>query len=829
MHARAKYDMTPERVKTEDARGNQVDSQAVFNIFSSYLTRGATSLVDSIYKSQVSDGNIDLLELQTEGNGIADASVLDGSSGFVEIEPGTEIAAGVIPLTDSDASAGLPGMGFKVSDSFQEWYRTAGEWIDNLNYMSSVKSEMHAQLDAFYWQKVNSMQASAFEKAYANYENNFSMMQEAAIVEDAQKWVEHEKDPSLDITYTGIANIQGRTDWDAATKKAHAIDYLSSVRYLGVQDRAVEIARTSGLADVDRYLQEQSFLKPQERNSIYAMAQTSYSQMKGSYTDEAGNLMAEAFSDMGSTPYQIYEEINNIARTMGLPDDVRLGMIETARSEQRTAVQAMVSNQLQMDAGEGYSAYTKTLEYLESGGADSWFYGLPEEKASAISQYKAKIQEIEENAATALNTTTETIQKADKETLTGYKTGLDNDWDLFSSGAYTGEEYLQAVTDRTIAARKEIGLPETDESIIAAQAVAMDKVMGYIPTAMQSDIKSTVSSLMVAEGLIQSQTSKRRPEELAALNKVITQTNGAIADAIFQYGTKAVGTPEDIYNFANQTVQAFILQNEVLGSDGISDIPLLDEPGVTMKKAVTAAVDTNNAIVEANETNYIYLDHSAGYEAVGLQDENGNTVGFVSRYLASGEIEAFPEYRFLSIEAQEDFRRRVDVFESLLVPALNSSGTHITKTDIHSMPEVTDSGNTAIASPVMFAGGRIFRIRGQEIQETMDGNTWITFATFSKSGDVFPVNIQESPSAPSQTAWLDENTIGNYVKPVYEMTGRGRQVTGISIDPAIFSLPNYTKTDAINLVKDNPELQQFWQMFASDIGRMERENKGDNQ
>ena len=111
----------------------------------------------------------------------------------------------------------------------------------------------------------------------------------------------------------------------------------------------------------------------------------------------------------------------------------------------------------------------------------------------------------------------------------------------------------------------------------------------------------------------------------------------------------------------------------------------------------------------------------------------------------------------------------------------------------------------------------------------MDGNTWITFATFSKSGDVFPVNIQESPSAPSQTAWLDENTIGNYVKPVYEMTGRGRQVTGISIDPAIFSLPNYTKTDAINLVKDNPELQQFWQMFASDIGRMERENKGDNQ
>lgn len=765
-----------------------------------------------IQNSQIEKGNAALLPILTEGDGIAKRSLADGSSYFDQIE--TEDGLQTI---------------FVPSQSLKDWYDESIAAIDEMRLLPNVKSQLKAKVANSYYASVQSLQGAAIEQAYTDLQDAYATNLEGALVSDAALWAEYGGKLPEGVRYSGLSTIAGRSDFSAERKKIEVANYMKNVRYLGVQDKAAEIARSGGMAEVDRYLQEQAFLTPQERNSIYAMAQTSYSQMKGSYTDEAGNLMAEAFTDMGSTPYQIYEEINNVAHAMGLPDDVRLGMIETARSEQRTAVQTMVSNQLQMDAGEGYSAYTKTLEYLESGGADSWFYGLPEEKASAISQYKAKIQEIEENVATALNTTTETIQKADKEILTGYQAGLDNDWDLFSSGAYTGEEYLQAVTDRTIAARKEIGLPETDESIIAAQAVAMDKVMGYIPTAMQSDIKSAVSSLMVAEGLIQSQTSKRTPEELAALNKVITQANGAIADAIFQYGVKAVGTPEDIYNFANQTVQAFILQNEVLGSDGISDIPLLDEPGVTMKKAVTAAVDTNNAIVEADETNYIYLDHSAGYEAVGLQDENGNTVGFVSRYLASGEIEAFPEYRFLSIEAQEDYERRTDVFESLLVPALNKSGVNITKTDIHSMPEASKSGNTAIASPIMFADGRVFRVRGQEIQETTDGNIWTTFATFSKSGDVSPVNIQERPSVPSQTAWLDENTIGNYVKPVYEMTGRGRQVTGISIDPAIFSLPNYTKTDAINLVKESPDLQQFWQMFASDIGRMERENKGDNQ
>ena len=820
----AKNDTTLLKKQIQEQEANfQLDMQTFQNV-----TGGLVNLVYSgvsgdfspifgekinslIQNSQIEKGNAALLPMLTEGDGIARQSLADGSSHFDQIE------------TENG-----PQTVFVPSQSLKDWYDRSIAAIDEMQLLPNVKSQLKAKVANSYYGSVQSLQASAIEQAYANLQDAYATNLEASLVSDAALYAEYGGKLPEGVRYSGIATIAGRSDFSDERKRIEVANYMNNVRYLGVQDKAAEIARTGGMAAVDKYLQEQSFLKPQERNSIYAMAQTSYNQMIGSYTAEAGNLMAEAFTDMGSTPYQIYEEIDNIAHTMGLPDEARIAMHETARKEQRAAVQTMVSNQLQMDANEGYSAYAKTLDYLESGSVDSWFYGMPEEKASAVAQYKAKIQDIEENAATALNTDVETIQKADKEILSGYQTGLDNDWDLFESGVYTGEEYMQSVADRTIAARGAIGLPETDESIIAAQAVAMDKVMGYIPAAMQSDIKSTVSSLMVAEQLIQSQASKRTPEELAALNKVITQTNGAIADAIFQYGVKAVGTPEDIYNYANQTVQAFILQNEVLGGDGVSDIPLIDEPGVTMKDAVTAAVDSNNTIVDAEETNYVYLDHSAGYDPVGLQDEEGNTVGLVSRYLASGEVQAFPEYRFLSVEAQENFDRTTDVFESLLVPALNSSGANITKTDIHSMPEASDSGNTAVASPIMFADGRVFRVRGQEIQETKDGETWSSFATFSDSGEIelvattSPETDGSADNEPAKPIGLSSETIQDYVHLDFEMTGRGRVFKGITIDPSILDLHNFTAEDAIDIVKNTPELQQGWQMFAKQIREMER-------
>ena len=826
----AKNDTTLLKKKLQEQEADfQLDMQAFQNV-----TEGLVNLVYSgmsgdfspilgdkinslIQNSQIEKGNAALLPMLTEGDGIARQSLADGSSHFDQIETEDGLQTVFVP-----------------SQSLKDWYDKSIATIDEMQLLPNVKSQLKAKVANSYYASVQSLQGAAIEQAYTDLQDAYAANLEGALVSDAALWAEYGGKLPEGVRYSGLATIAGRSDFSIERKQIEVANYMKNVRYLGVQDKAVEIARTSGLAEVDKYLQEQSFLKPQERNSIYAMAQTSYSQMKGSYTDEAGNLMAEAFTDMGSTPYQIYEEINNVAHTMGLPEDVRLGMIETARSEQRTAVQSMVSNQLKMDSNNGYSAYVDTLEYLESGDADSWFYGLPEEKDSAIAQYKAKISELQETMATSLDADIEDVQNMDKDLLSGYKTGLDNDWDLFTSKAITGEEYMQRVTDRTIATRKQAQLPETTESIVAAQSVAMDKVMGYIPSAYKTDIKNTVENLLVSEGMIASQDSKRTPEEWEKLNKAITATNGAIADAIYQYGVGVISSPEDIYNFANKTAQAFILENEVLGSDGVSDIPLSTDPGITMKDVITAAVESNTKIVDSEESNYVYMDHAAGYDPLAVSDEDGNIADLIPRYLASGEIEAFPEYRFISAQAQEDYNRRADVFRSQLAMAMG-----VDESKIMDNPEASATGNTAIASPIMFTDGRVFRVRGYTIQETKDGTTWEPYAKINKNGIPELINpgsepqseesnTTDSTSGNSGVVTISADNIHDFIEPVFETTARGRQLTGVRIDPAIMQAGNYTKTDVINLVRNTPDLQQVWQMVAQQLNDLDDNSKEDN-
>lgn len=789
-------------------------------------------IAKQLLEMEAGKADAEMNEKLLEGDRIAAGGIENGSSGFKEVKPEnpnpSNPPAGASPGTppspenkripddfdDSDAEPGPssdsipspdissgPELEFQPSQDFENWYSGLLDWIDNTDYSDSTKEYLKQRADDYYWGKRQSMSDAAIEQAYTDYENAFASKMNTDIISDSKLWAQYGGNLPSDVTLAGIADIYARNDWSDLRKQTEAANYLNQVRYLAAQDTAVGIARTKGMVAADEYIQGLGFLSAQDKISLTALAQQSFNQMNGVYVDAAENLMTEAFVSGGSTPHLIYKEIDNIAQANNLPKETVVDMLDSAKKSQREAVQSMVSNQLKIDANNGYSAYVDTLEYLESGGADAWFYGLQEEKESAISQYKAKIAEMQENMATSLSADIEEVQEMDKDLLSGYKTGLDNDWNLFTSNAITGEEYMQRVTDRTTATRKQAQLPDTSESIIAAQSVAMDKVMGYIPTAYRTDIESTVESLLIAEGMIASKKSDRTPEEWATLSKAITATNGAIADAIFQYGTGVIKSPEDIYNFANKTAQAFILQNDVLGSDGVSDIPLIDEPGVTMKKAVDAAVDSNNRIVNAEETNYVYLDHSAGYDPIAMTDEGGNMVGLVSRYLASGEIKAFPEYRFLSSEAQEDFRRRVDVFESLLVPALNSSGTHITKTDIHSMPEVTDSGNTAIASPVMFAGGRVFRIRGQEIQETTDGNTWTSFATFSKTGEIELVGSSSDDGDGASRIMPEE--LSQYSSFIH--IGKSNAV----LDPEIVDMPGFNYSLAAEYIDSNEEYREY--------------------
>lgn len=730
-----------------------------------------------IQSSQAEQGNAALLPLLTEGAGIAKKALAAGTARFEEVE--TENGIELV---------------FNPGEELQKWYEESLSAVDGMGFLPSIKSQLRASLTESYWGQVQSLQSSAIDKAYADLEASYGENLEASLVSDAAKWSEYQGKLPEGVFYSGLATIAGRSDFSDDRKASEAMDYLQQVRYLGVQDTAVRVGRTDpdGMAAVDSYLQSLDFLTPQERNNIYSLAQTSYNQMTGAYIDQATALMSEAFISQDSTPEQIIQEIQDVGSANNLPKAVVNEMVEAARIEQRTAIREKVSNQLAVDTAGGYTELTETLSSLENGDFDSWFSGVPEEKATAISDYRQAIEDAETKLAESLDTERKAIAEMDSDILEGYETGLENDWKLFDSGSINGPQYMERVSARTASVREQAQLGTTHESIIAAQAVAMDKVIGYIPQALRSDIESIVEQILVAEGRIAKTASKRTAEEWKELKTAITATNGAIADAIYEYGTGAVTSVEDIYTYADRTFQAFLLSHDILGKDGESDIPLPTDPGVTMKKVITAAVETNTKAVEGGETHYIYLDRSVGYDPTIISDENGTIQGIIPRYLANGEFQAFPEYRFLSVAAQEDFNRRRNVFVSQLALSLG-----IDEAEIQALPEISQSGDTAIASPVMFADGRVFRVRGYTIQETADGKSWMPFAKINKNGWPDLINPSEADKESQE-----ENISSRINSHIHIEDGR------VTVDPEILDDSGLTFGQIYDYIDSQDEYRQ---------------------
>lgn len=821
-HGIAEQQMLGER----NLRKQKEITTAVTSMFQ-WMGSQAKTAISSIQRSEDMQASVDVLSMTAEGGRIADESILDGTSFFTESE--------------DTGNSSEPSMQFNVSDSFSQWYNDASRRISESKYSSSTKEQMQYQLDTWYWKKVSAMQDAAYQQSYAELESNFTVMQSAALINDAKLWAEYDGNLPEGVAFEGIANISSRSDFSSIRKQTEAASYLSNVRMLAVQDKATQIARTQGMAAADGYIQAQGFLSAQDKVSITALAQQSYNQMKGIYTDQADSLMTEAFTSGGSTPQQIYKEIQDIGKANGLPQEVVTEMTDVAREAQREAVSEMGNNTLQSDTLGGLSDLIDGRAYVADGNADAYFYGIPEEKDALIARYDAAIQEAKTKAAEDLDTSLENIEEMDKKVIDAFNDANDYAYTLFDSGAITGRQYGQMITSNAQAALGES--QSKDLVVLNGWNTAFSKATdAYVENVYADEVKSKVEALLVAEGKINATKNKRTTEELRLLNDLVAETNGSILNALWDYGKKAVPI-DSVLDYADKAYQSFVLKESVLGGNGESKIPLPTDDGVTMKGVISAAVDSNKKITSNPEASYVWYDHPEAY-AQGISatsDDNGQ--------ITLAETPAVPSARFLDMNVEEEYRRTASVYRSQLAMALG-----ISESEIADNPEAVGE-NAAIASPVFSTrDGRTFRCRGYVLQEFIDTGTpgdgqgkWEPFASIQRDGSE-PVLLREDAASPdpasddtgaggdgSEAKQPDPLTISNesitgFIHVKTRDGGTSGPITGVEIDPALLSASNYTRQDIQRYILsadwgDGIRAQQVWRFVQPQLNRLEEEKR----
>ena len=706
--------------------------------------------------------------------------------------------------------------------------QTIADFLNKAEYINTISEYDRDMLDEFQAvvKKVEKQEAEIRDE----YEE-MGEMQDALIAKQdevstlvAEKEAEiSELGSQLDETNAKLSELQAAAE-AAQRKQAEAAAYMQQVMYLGAQDRAAEIARTDerGMAAVDEYVSSLGFLTQTQKNSVYSVANQSYVNMKNGYTDMASSMMAEAFMDGGSTPAQVYQAINDTVTANGIPKPVAIEMLDSARAEQRQAVQAMGDNTLANDTASGYADLVAGREAIASGEFDSYYYGIPEEKDKLIAKYDSAIAEIETATAEALNKDIDTIREMDKQVITDFNQANDDAFNLFDTGAITGQQYGQLITANTQVALGESEI--SDSTIIAGWHTAFAKgTEAYVEDVYADTVEDKVEALLVAEGRVNATKSKRTPEEIRLINDMITRTNGSIMNALWDYGKKAVPI-DSVLDHVERAYQSVVLRDSVLGKDGVSDIPLPTDPGVTMKQVITAAASHNSEVTSNPEASYVWYDHAEAY-ASGFSME-ADEEGQISMVEASPDASR-PKAHFLDAAVQEAYNRLVAVYRSQLAMVLGVSEEDLMGAD---NPEAVGE-NGAIPSPVFYFNGHSYRPRGLVFQEFVDTGeqgdgigTWVDFAVIQKDG-MGPELIREPAGMPEPEAVDMSQVSRNNFRAFFTVEKPEGEVnatpTAITVDPRIVEAHNYSEPEVLRLVHEDPELRPFHQLIQRQLKYLE--------
>ncbi len=858
-----------------------------------------------IQDSQTQQANAELLPILTEGARIAKESLASGASRYQEVE-----------VFDSEGNSKGKQLAFTPGDDLKKWYEDAMASVDSMGFLPGVTDKMKANLTSSYWANVQQLQSDAIDKAYTDLENAYATNLETALVSDAQLYAQYNGELPEGVHYQGMAIIAGRSDFSDMRKQSEAVEYFDNLRHLAVQDKAVSIGRTSkdGLAAVDRYLQEQKFLTPQERNSYYAIAATSFQQMDNAYSSQAEDMMADAFISGGSTPGQVMKEIQDIGKANNIPDSILNHMIETAKTEQRTGVRAMVANQLQADMNGGLKDMVETRDGIQSGAFDAWFENMPEEKVSAIAQYDAKIQEAYADLSPYLSMTPEDLEKADKEVVDAFKNDLDGLKTKYEIGV-PGEQIMKELDAMLPGYQDQLQTSSGYNSFLAAKQKFTQDNFNELPANVKVEAEASFDSFMLGMG-IDPDSRNLSEEQKKMLQDVENYYLGLVSDLTFEVGRNNI-TAADYNALLQKAYQGYLLDGKLVSKDLSTKVKLPDA-----ETPVSAVMPDNLSYVDRiwqddKGNSLVYLNDYAGYSSETRYDPESGTV--IEIPLDSSRR---PQYSFYSGGVQETYDNLESFFRTPLVDYLQVDDASVT-----SSPFVYADG-TAIAVPEF----HVTNGTEQDHYIIQDGcfkkyfpdeKRWVSVAKLNDDGSVTSLDISTGKEIPTSrylqkgnkdsdytkyihlgngavsvdpeivnmpgydyekiSAYVDSDkayskvrdsikdalhsyemgkqqpepgdkaepddketaepaaeqpveadepsgsgitadNIQDFIKPEYEITPQGRQLTGVTINPEIYSMDGYSKSEVINLARNTPKLSQVWQMVAREL----KDKKEDN-
>lgn len=696
---------------------------AAMGNFAPMLGDDLNSLIQS---SQLQQANAELYPLLLEGAGIAQESLASGESRFQQMD-----------FYDSDGNVTRSETVFMPGESLQAWYDDAMKKVDDMGFLPNVKSQLKSSLTSSYYGQLADLQSSAIEKAYTDMQNAYATNLNNALTADAALWNQYDGDPlSSGITFQGMAIIAGRSDLSPEARQTEAVNYLNQVRRLATQEKAVELARTEGMASVDAYLAEQTWLQPTERNSYYQIAQTSFSQMAEAYTGQGTQMMREAFDDGESMPIQVYTAIDDFARSNGLSESAHSALRDGARAEQRLQIADMAANSLAADRADGYQAMIDGRDYIKDGKADAYLAGLPDDEAKAIKatlvgQYDSAIAEYEESTAKALGKSIEDIRAADKNLLQSFNSTKAALSDSFLGGSITGHEYAQGLRTNVQATLDAMGEEggENWNGVIAAYESGMKAMTeSEVLKPHKGDIEEAVENVLVSEGRIAYSGKDRDKEEWDIYYRTLDEVNGLLYEAAMNYGTGKL-TLEEFYRTADRANQAIILSHSMA-----SDMGIKSDGSQTYKEVIQNFTKQNNAAYAASNSQIPIIRRTQTLAADGSVIEG---------------------YEFPVPELEAEFGDNSDVLTTLV-----SKMEGVPRESIQCSPQYNEATGTMIAAPVasvMYGEGEApaaFRAFGDVLQKRVDfGNgisAWVDYASINGGyPEKFP---QEDFSSKSEKA-----------------------------------------------------------------------------
>ena len=750
-----------------------------------------------IHQGQMADADTDLLSIVTEGKGLAESSIADGSSTFTMV-------------TDENGKQQLQ---FTPAQSVTDWYEGAMKQIDDSSYLPDVKAAMKKSLNANYYSMVQGMQSSAIERSYQSIQAGFETKINANLVSDSQMLAQYDGKLPEGVHLSGLATILSRSDWTDEEKANYAASYIQLADKQGIMERATMIATgrasfvgedgkaATGLDAAYQYIYSQDSLSSDDKRSFYSKASVSYNQLEGAYKTEADTMMASAFTDPGgSTPKEVYDWWENTVAANHLPDSIAKSGNDTLKSTQRKGVQELGQNTLQQDLNDGYEATVDGLEYLESGEADAWYYGMPEEKEALIGKYKAEIASIQEDMAEYLGTTSGTISSADNKIVSAFKKQMDDLENRVTLGAITGREAMMELDSIVPAYQSMLGTSAGHNELIAAKRKFISDNFDKLPAAIKTEAQGAFDSFMLSTG-VDIDSKDLTPEQKKGVDEAENYYLGMLSDLIFEAGQGNVSAA-DFTALAQKTNEGYLLSAKLVDSEGATKAVLATDEG-----AISSANKKNLDIVDriwrdGRPDSLVYLDDLAGYENVTAYDEETGTVSEVSKD---------PTRRPVAVFFNPGVQQTYETISQHFKPQL-SDATGVPVDKISYSPYVFTDTSEAMPLPMYTVSNDDGTMDNYIVQDgyfkkwNAEANEWDEKLGYKiqRSGDTpKPVDPESGVGQGTPKQLVEGDQSSDYTKYIH--IGHGT----VTVDPEIIDIPGFDMQAVLDLVDKDSAYSRY--------------------